>query len=416
MFVMFKNSLIYLGSSLFNKLTPFLLLPILTLYLSPAEYGTIVIFQLLITFYLSLFGGLNINIPRTYFSLKKNEFSSYLKALYVVLCLVFISSTLLSIIYLAFDGPTFGLEEYWLLAMPLIAALSMANLLNLTLMRTQGKPLHFAGWEISHALINLLLSMLFVVVIILGWQGRILGIVLPLAAFGLLGFFSIKQKGLLSQPWNKSDVKQTILISGPLIPHAIASVALTSADLILIEKMIGSDAVGIYSVGYQFGMVIMLFTDAFLKAWQPWFFKKMAVNNATQKQEIVKATYCYIIGLCLFALIYGVIMAEILPFFIKSNYHGATEIILPVCIGYVFFGIYQMFFPYLVHLKKTKMLMFITPFSALLNICLNIYLIPIYGMLGAAYATIFSYAISSLLVFYFANKYHPMPWFGQKSL
>ena len=90
-------------------------------------------------------------------------------------------------------------------------------------------------------------------------------------------------------------------------------------------------------------------------------------------------------------------------------------VIIPVCVGYIAFGLYQIFFPYLVHAKKTKYLIFITPLAAVFNVIFNNALIPIYGLVGAAYATIIAYLVSFALVFYFSNKFYPMPWFKMDS-
>ena len=406
---MFKSSLIYLASSLFNKAAPFLLLPILTKYLTPSEYGLIAIFQLLFTLYLSLFGSLQINIPRTYFSLEKERFPSYMKSVFVVLLLALVLTLFLSLLYIVLGGPTFGFDGSWFLALPVIAALGMVNLLNLTLLRTQEKPLTFAGWEISHAVVNLLLSILFITVLIMGWQGRVLGIVVPVVLFGLFGLMAIYKQGLLSHPYKIRDVKETISVSAPLIPHAIAAVMITSIDRVFIEQMLGGHAVGIYSVGYQFGMVVMLFTDAFLKAWQPWFFKKLNEENRDEG-VIIKYTYYYLAALVVGACLYGLLAKNILPYLVGEQFLTAVDIIIPVCISYIFYGMYQIFLPYLVVARKTKFLVFITPLAAVVNIVFNFILIPIYGMVGAAYATIIAYIASSVIVFYFSNKFYPMPW------
>ena len=68
---MLRSSIIYLLSTLLNRAVPLLLLPVLTRYLTPAEYGTIAILQVFLSFFLSLFGGLNVNISRNYFSMGK---------------------------------------------------------------------------------------------------------------------------------------------------------------------------------------------------------------------------------------------------------------------------------------------------------------------------------------------------------
>jgi O-antigen/teichoic acid export membrane protein len=405
-----------LFSSLLNKLVPFLLLPLLTQYLSPSEYGIIAIVQVFISLFLAFFGGLNCNIPRTFFSLEHKRFSLYMSALFVVLLFFFLFTVFLTIIYSLVGLPLFGLNLYWFLAMPVISCMSMSNLINLTLLRTQEKPYQYALWEISHTLLNLLLSLILVIGFHAGWEGRALGITVPLFLYGCLGMWAIARQGMLTRRWCWRDVKETFSVSIPLIPHALAAVVITLIDRLFISEMLGGKAVGIYSVGYQFGMVVMLFTEAFLKAWQPWFYKKLAADTFENNMLIVRYTRLYLLILVIGALVYAMLAQWLLPFVVDDRYLEAGSIILPVVVSYIAFGAYQIFFPYLVYVKKTYVLTFISPLAALVNIILNLQLIPEYGIEGAAYATIASYMISCILVFGFANHFFPLPWFFKKIL
>ncbi len=407
---MFKASLIYLASSLFNKMVPFLLLPILTRYLSPSEYGMIALIQVFIAFFQSLQGGLNSNIPRKYFNLTQKQFSMYMSAIVMVLLCFFGFSILVSLVHLSSGLSLFGLESNWYLAMPVVACMSMANLLNLTLLRTQEKPFQYAAWEISHTILNLLLSLLLVIYFHSGWEGRAIGITTPIVIYGFLGLIAMRLQKALSFNWQWLDVKEILSVSIPLIPHALAAVVITLIDRLFIAEILGEESVGIYSVGYQFGMVVMIFTDAFLKAWQPWFFKKLANNNMDNKLNIVRNTRYYILTLMVGAVIYALVAEWLLPFVVDERYYEAAGVIFPVAVSYIFYGIYQIIFPYLVHANKTHVLALVTPMAALLNIGLNLLLIPRYGIAGAAYATIAAYATSCCLVFFYSNKYSPMPW------
>ncbi len=405
-----KASFIYLFSDFFNKLVPFLLLPILTRYLSPAEYGLIAIVQVLMSLFLSSFGNLHSNIARTYFRMGRIRFSSYMTAVFIVLLSFFLFSSCLAIIYYFSGFPLFGLDSTWYLAMPVIACMNMANLLNLTLLRTQEKPCQYAAWELSHTLTNLGLSLVLVIGFHLGWEGRAIGIVVPMCLYGCFGIWALARQGMIPTHFRWSDVRETFAVSIPLVAHVLASVANTAIDRLFIDELLGTDAVGIYTVGYQFGMVILIFSDAFLKAWQPWFYKSLAGDKYENKVTVVKYSWYFIVLLSIGALIYSAIAQWILPYVVDKRYYEASSVILPVAISYIAFGAYQIIFPYLVMVGKTKVLAIITPTAAVVNIGLNLIWIPQYGILGAAYATIAAYVTSFILVLFFVNKYYPMPW------
>ena len=81
-----KNSIIYLGTSIINKAIPFLLLPIMTRYLTPADYGILAIFLVLNNF-LSAFVGMNIhsNISINYYSVPRAELAKIIGNIMIIL-------------------------------------------------------------------------------------------------------------------------------------------------------------------------------------------------------------------------------------------------------------------------------------------------------------------------------------------
>ncbi len=410
---MLLSSSIYLGSSLLNKAVPFLLLPLLTSYLTPAEYGTIALFQMGVSLFIALYGGLHLNISRTYFKLDINKFSRLLTSIYLMLVSIWIFTTILTTLYYFAGGTTFGLPRNWLLAMPVIAAMGMANLLNLTLLRSQERPLQYARWEVSHSIINMGISYLLVAHVLLGADGRMLGISIAILVFGALGILRIIKTTPSTGHFSAEDTKQVIAISLPLIPHVLSSAAITSIDLVFIRNYLGENAVGIYSIGYQFGMVVMLFSDAFLKAWQPWFFKTMNKETLHSKIAIVKGIWKFSLILAVSAFAWGILATLMLPYVANIRYVDAMYLILPISLSYIFFGWYQIVFPFLVYAGRTSSMAYITPLAACINIGLNYLLIPKYGYSGAIIATALAYFFMFSVTFYAANKYVKMPWIAK---
>src|SRR5690606_10190492 len=96
---------------------------------------------------------------------------------------------------------------------------------------------------------------------------------------------------------------------------------------------------------------------------------------------------------------------------VDEKYYAASDFILWVALGYAIRGVYQVFFPYLVHVNKTRFLAVCTIVAALVNILLNYFLIKAFGSIGAAYATAVAFFVSAVLVFWYQQKYYPMPWF-----
>jgi len=406
-----KNSSIYLVTSLFNKAIPFLLLPILTRYLSAAEYGIISIFQIIISLYTALIGmAIHTNISKNFFKYSKAQIASVIGNSIFILIIstlaVFIITCFASVFYVS----VFSVPSNWMIIVPIISFMFMINILNLTVLRMEGKALLFGTFEILNTFINMGVSVLLLVVFHYGWISRAIGISIAYFVFFIVSIIYMHKRDYLKFNINKKDLKSILSISIPLVPHGIGGIVMALSDRLFIEKMVGLEAVGIYTVGYMFGMIILLFTDAFIKAWTPWFFKKLAMPSLNDKNQIVKYTYLYLGLLLILALMVSFIGNLLLPYFVDSKFFGAGVYIFWIALGYVFFGIYQIFFPYLVHIKRTSFLAISTVIAALINLILNYVLIKYFGAIGAAYSTIISFAISAFLVFWYQKKHFWMPW------
>src|SRR5690606_18660157 len=108
----FKGFAIYLGSSVINKAIPFLLLPILTKYLTPEEYGVLAIYQVMISFVMPLIGmNMQNNITRNFFSRSKEFVAQIIFNMLVVLTIASIAITFIVSVYLYFVGTNFSIPN-----------------------------------------------------------------------------------------------------------------------------------------------------------------------------------------------------------------------------------------------------------------------------------------------------------------
>ncbi len=406
-----KKSIIYLSSSILSQSIPFLLLPVMTQYLSPQEYGTLSIYLIMLSIY-SAFIGMNmqVNISKNFFKISKNELSLYIGNIFIILMITFIFYLLLTYILSFYFSSIFSIELVWFFVIPFISIMTMINTINTTILRNEQKAYLFGLFEISNSFIKVFFTVLFLVTFSLSWYSQIIGILVSSIVFFIIGIFYIYKKEYITIKFNKKIFKSILGISFPLIPHLLGGLIIAMSDRLFIEQMVSIEAVGIYSVGYMFGMVVMLFTDAFIKAWSPWFYKNLANPTLVKKKKIIRYTYIYIITIFILAFLISIIGEFILPYFVDEKFYGAGKFILWVSIGYAVQGVYKIFFPYLVHISKTSFLAFSTVIAAILNLMFNYILIKEFGTVGAAYATIISFSVSAVLVFWYQNKNYYMPW------
>ena len=290
----------------------------------------------------------------------------------------------------------------------------MINEISTTILRNEQRAYMFGIFEISNTLIKLSLTILLLIVFSFSWYSQVVGTMIGAFIFFIIGIIYMIKREYITMEFNKDKIKDILNISLPLIPHVLGAVVIAMSDRLFIEQMISIEAVGIYSVGYMFGMIVMIFTDAFIKAWSPWFYKTLVNPSDNKKEKIVKYTYIYIVGIFILAILISIIGEFILPYVVDTRFYAASEFILWISIGYAVQGVYKIFFPYLVHINKTSFLAFSTITAATLNLIFNYILIKEFGTIGAAYATILAFSVSAILVFLYQKKNFYMPWRQRK--
>lgn len=407
-----KNSMIYLGSGILSRSLPFLLMPIMTKYLSPEEYGLMSVFFVIMTFY-SAFIGMNIhaNISKNFYKIPKEELSEYIGNMFYILIFTFLLYLLITYVITTLYIRIFSIPTYWLFIIPFISVMMMINDLNTTILRNEQRAYMFGVFEVSNMFIKMSMTILFLLVFSFGWYSQVLGTLIGAFVFFFIGIWYMSKRDYINMKFNIEKIKSILNISIPFIPHVLGGVIIAMSDRLFIEMMIGLEAVGIYTVGYSFGMLVMIIVDSFIKAWSPWFYKSLVKPTYEIKIKIVKYTYFFIIGIFIIAFLASLLAQYVLPYIVDEKFYSAEEFIFWVAIGYAIRGVYQIFFPYLVHISRTSFLAISTVIAAIINLILNYLLIDLYGAIGAAYATALAFAVSAVLVVWYQQKNYYMPWF-----
>lgn len=188
----------------------------------------------------------------------------------------------------------------------------------------------------------------------------------------------------------KSDIKFALGISIPLIPHLFANLINNQADRVFIVRMLGKEQVGIYSVSYSLGMAALAFTDAFIMAWNPWYFEKTKNGNTCGINPIAK-TVLLLLAIPFSSII--LLAPEVLAIIAPASYSSAKYCVVAVAYGVFFQTLYRFPLGYETCRKNTKYTAVCTIIAASVNIGLNFILISFMGISGAAIATTISYMV-----------------------
>ncbi len=261
------------------------------------------------------------------------------------------------------------------------------------------------------SLINILCySFKFIPLIILAILGFPLYILILLQIFVELSFIillfnSITKKIGFKWP-NMSNLKKYLFFSIPQIPSGALLWIIDSSDRYFITNFLGLSQTGIYSASYSIGSLISLFYIPISFVIFP------VISSFWEKDEIprVKQYLEYSTKLFLFLGIPSsvglyVLSKPLLQILTTSEFLvGGGILTFLIALSTIFLGIFQINLYIICLIEKTRFMPLIVGISAFTNIILNILLIPIIGIMGAAISTILSYIILSLIVLIWAKK------------
>lgn len=416
---LFKNISFFTLFNIIEKGIPFLLLPILTSYLSPEDYGIVDIFYNISLIITPIIGLSTVQSITRYFFEKIN----LIRYVNTVVLILFITGSIIIGLFILFYfiGGDF-LHTYEIPPLIIIMAFiytlfSQLSEVILTLWRVTYKTISFGTFRVVKTLLDISSSLLLIVVFKMGWEGRLIPQLGITILFGVLAFFFLRNRGYLIKP--KMDIlyrKKALSFSLPLIFHTLGGHLIGFSDRFFILFMLGLNNVGIYSVGYQIGMVIALLQNSFNQAWVPFFFQKLKENSQKTNKKIVKITYIYFLLILLLVVFFNIITPFIYKFFIGNEFKESIGVVFWVLLGYAFNGMYKMVANYLFYLKKTKAIAICTISFAILNMVLNYILIKSYGLIGAAQATAITFLGLFIVVFIITYNNYKMPWLLKKEI
>ncbi len=402
---------IYAFFSMINSAIPFFLLPVLTRYLTPTDYGIISMFLVLVGLSRP-FIGINLHgaISVKYFDRADVDFPKYIGNCFLLL---FISLAIVSGVFWLFAGPISELAAFpgnWLWAVVFVAFGQYLILVLMTLWQVQKKPVSYGIYQILQTVANLSITIFLVVLLGKNWQGRVEAQIITMFCFALFGFIWLYKNGWVKFAYDKAYVGNALRFGVPLIPHALGAIAITYTDRLFITNMVNVAETGIYTVGWQVAQIIGLLAMSFNNAYKPWLYERLKKNDFELKVKIVKFTYLYFVAILAFAVSLAFLMPWFLRFFVGQDFVTAGIYVLWIAIGCAFSGMYYMVANYIFYAEKTHILAWVTFITALTNIGLNYFFIKKNGAIGAAQATALAFFMSFILTWLLSAKAYKMPW------
>lgn len=391
---MFKSFSVYALTSIIGAAIPLLLLPLLTRHLTPFDYGVVAMFSTLTRLVVPVMSvGSSSAISVEYFRADSAAFARYVP-----------SALLLPIVFFAFLLPLsmvpwfmgisslWGLPSEWGPMVPIIAILIVLQETGVAMMRNVERPGIFAATRLGRVVFESGLTVLLVVVLSYEWRGRAWSAVLGAAMEAGVAVSWLAIMGFVGLRPQLSTSFRVARFGAPLVLEQLGAFVLNSSDRFFIETFVGLSAVGLYSVGAQFGSIILFVHSAFETAYLPTALRALESGSYVQLRRAVLLASGYLAALFVGWIALSLASPWVIGLVAPSVYRGAAGVVPWIGLGYVLMAVAALLRPVALYRAHTRFLGGSALGLTLLNLALNYVLVRRFGALGPAVATTISYA------------------------
>lgn len=413
----FSDSLIYGFGNVVNRFIAFLLLPLYTHYFSPKEFG---VFSLVYAFWffaaIFYLYGMETAFQKFFIEAppdnKKKIFSSSF-------ILLFNTSLALSLVLYLLSPSVARLltgdssNSYLIKLLSVLLLLDTLSRLPMIAVNSLQKADIYSTINIAAVLINITSNICFIVVLKFGIEAIFYSHIISYAFILIISFISVRE--YFTIVFDDALLKSVLKFAHQFIYYGIFLVSLDLMDRYFLQYYKGEQAVGIYSAVYRLGMIMNLAVSGFRTAWFPFFLNE---RNDAEENKIMFSkilTYFTALGMILFTVVSlfaeDIVKIKIGSISILDPRYREGLIILPyILLAYFFFGLYTNLNVAVYYKDKTKYLILSSALAFVSNIIFNIILIPLYSYKGAAIATMVSYFIMFVTLYFLSQKEYKIPY------
>ncbi|MCS6885196.1 MAG: oligosaccharide flippase family protein [Acidobacteriota bacterium] len=407
----FKHMLVFGVSGAINRALSVLLLPFYVHYIVPREYGALgllMIISALVPVVLRF--GLGNALLRSWYDYEEPH-----RPILATTAWIFLAATSLPVLLIiVFFSPelselilkTSAYKMHFCLVM-VLSALEIMKTVPDTLMRLQNASFKYALAETLALVVQLSTNVVLVVVYRLGITGVIVGNIIGSAIE--LGLFTVFSRHLLSWGFDFRELKVMLEFGTPLIFGRLAAICFQWVDRFFINHYVNLRAVGLYTLASQIASPItLLVSTPFSMVWANMQFATMNDKDASEYYARM-LTYVFFVGMC-FAMPIAVLTRDVLRIFAPLKYWEAATVVPWLAFAAVLDAINPVLNVGISIKRKSMVNPFIVVTSSGINLGLNFLLIPSFGMMGAAVATVISYVVMNSMRYFITMELLPVSY------
>lgn len=406
-----KRSLGYFLITALNQSLPFLILPVLTRYLAPDEYGNVALFSFYVILVAAICGSaMGHVVSKHYFNKTQEEIARIIGACIAISGFLALVSAIVAYILFFFFPQWLELPAGWSIVIVAAALgfvffnIGLNVLMNRRLVRSYGKH------AILNTVINLGLSLAFIIVLLMGWEGRAWGIALGYILSALAMLVHLKKSGYLDFSFTADHLRTVWKVFSPLMPNSIQAVIISQIGLIFMQYFYSDHMVGVYAIGYQIAFVVKLLITVISLTWTPYVFEALSNSSDFVKKAYMKKLAGVYALLVLGFLFVNLFSGALIRLMTTEAYHSAQEFVWTLSAGFLFHGFYTFLLPVLLHFNGQKFISAVSLISVVIMLGLHFWLIEVFGYMGIANAFMITYGLMFAAFYVKAHRLLPLPW------
>ncbi len=402
----FTHAGIYAVGNLLARAASFLMLPIYTRYLTPSDYGTLELVELTVEiFSIVASAGIINGMSKYYYQYKdENDKNELVFTIFAIILISYIAFCAMGILFSKkLSLMVFGSDSNHFLIMLAMVNLffSMLVIVPFNYLRTKQKSVFFVVISLMKLLVQLSLNILFVVYLKMGVVGVLYSTCISSLLIGsYLSVYIIRE---VSWKFSLTKARELMIFGYPFIITGFAAFINTFSDRFFLNKYCDIASVGIYSLGYKFGFLLMAFPiSPLFQIWQVQRFEIVLQENYTN--DCNKFFLWFTIITISTALFIALTVSDILALMSNSAFWEAKNIVPIILIAYYFQACTDFFNFGIYYSGKSKFMAYATAIAAIAIVVMSFILIPKYGMYGAAWATLICFFVRLLYVYIYSQK------------
>jgi O-antigen/teichoic acid export membrane protein len=407
-----KHTTIYGVGGLLGKLAGFLLIPFYTHYLSPAQYGTLELLDLSLSL-TAIILNVVVAAPLVRFFYDYEDDTERRRVVSTALLASAFGALLISaggVIFanqlsvLILKAPGLGL---YFRVISASFFLMCVNAVAWNYLRARERSTLIVSVNLASLVVTLSLNIFFIAGLHMGVLGVLCsGLIGHLLNTSIIGTCTLRFSGI---HFDAAKMAAMAKFGAPMIISSLGAFVLNFSDRFFLQHYRTLADVGVYALGYKFGFILnFLLIQPFFMIWPPRLYALAKQDDARETVSRVGTYFSLILTVGVLAI--SATIRDVIKVIASPDYQAAYRVVPLIALAYLCQGMTSFFQVPLFLEKRTSYIALTGCACGVLNIVFNWSLIPRFGAMGAAWATLLSFAASAAMAYIISQQIYRVPY------